>query len=488
MTTVAEPLMDIEIHDPATDELVGRVRPAGQEQVDDAVGRAVAAAPGWARTAPGDRAGAVKEAALALRGVADELARLNETETGRPYDDALGGVLAAAGTLEQYAELGPLHRGRSLQGSWSATDLMVPEPLRRRRRDHAVERPGGGRRGPHRRRPGHRQHRGAQALRALPAPRAPLRRPRRLVPARRRPHRRRRRRAHRAPCSPGTPGSTSWRTSGRIAAGRAIAEAAVGTGAKVLLENGGNDPLIVDDGRRPGVGRGRRWRSAPTPTAARSACRWSASTATPRSPTTFLAALAEEATRWVYRPSAEGEKALGPLVDRRQREHVHSHVAAALEAGATAPRRRGDPGRAGRLLPARPWSAAARPTCAILREETFGPVAAVRVVDSLRPGPRRGDRRPPRPRGHGAHPRHGARPGGVAGAARRHREDQRRVRRGARAVPREPRGLSGTGFGYGPELLDEMTTTKVVHIEPCPTRDGSSRLSRRVMSPSPPNG
>ena len=44
MTTVAEPLMDIEIHDPATDELVGRVRPAGQEQVDDAVGRAVAAA------------------------------------------------------------------------------------------------------------------------------------------------------------------------------------------------------------------------------------------------------------------------------------------------------------------------------------------------------------------------------------------------------------------------------------------------------------
>ncbi len=32
----------------------------------------------------------------------------------------------------------------------------------------------------------------------------------------------------------------------------------------------------------------------------------------------------------------------------------------------------------------------------------------------------------------------------------------------------EPRGRSGSGFGYGPELLDEMTTTKVVHWSPLP--------------------
>ncbi|HWN28132.1 MAG TPA: aldehyde dehydrogenase family protein, partial [Actinomycetospora sp.] len=119
---------DIEVHDPATGELVGRVRPAGPDEVAAAVTRARAARDGWARTAPGDRAGLVRDAAGALRAVAEELARLNETETGRPYDDGLGGVLAAAGTLEQYAELGPVHRGRSLQGSWGATDLMVPEP------------------------------------------------------------------------------------------------------------------------------------------------------------------------------------------------------------------------------------------------------------------------------------------------------------------------------------------------------------------------
>lgn len=32
----------------------------------------------------------------------------------------------------------------------------------------------------------------------------------------------------------------------------------------------------------------------------------------------------------------------------------------------------------------------------------------------------------------------------------------------------QPRRGSGQGFGYGPELLDEMTTTKVVHISPAP--------------------
>ncbi len=35
---------------------------------------------------------------------------------------------AGIGALEQYAELGPLHRGRSLAGSAAATDVMVHEP------------------------------------------------------------------------------------------------------------------------------------------------------------------------------------------------------------------------------------------------------------------------------------------------------------------------------------------------------------------------
>jgi acyl-CoA reductase-like NAD-dependent aldehyde dehydrogenase len=35
---------------------------------------------------------------------------------------------------------------------------------------------------------------------------------------------------------------------------------------------------------------------------------------------------------------------------------------------------------------------------------------------------------------------------------------------GAPGGSAQPRRGSGQGFGYGPELLDEMTTTKVVHL------------------------
>ena len=37
---------------------------------------------------------------------------------------------------------------------------------------------------------------------------------------------------------------------------------------------------------------------------------------------------------------------------------------------------------------------------------------------------------------------------------------------GAPGGAAQPRKASGIGFGYGPELLDEMVQTKVVHISP----------------------
>lgn len=37
---------------------------------------------------------------------------------------------------------------------------------------------------------------------------------------------------------------------------------------------------------------------------------------------------------------------------------------------------------------------------------------------------------------------------------------------GAPGGASEPRRASGTGFGFGPELLDEMTAMKVVHWSP----------------------
>ena len=41
---------------------------------------------------------------------------------------------------------------------------------------------------------------------------------------------------------------------------------------------------------------------------------------------------------------------------------------------------------------------------------------------------------------------------------------------GAPGGAAQPRRGSGSGLGYGPELLDEMTTTKVVHVSVPPPR------------------
>src|SRR3954463_7743576 len=120
--------MELTVQDPRTGDTVVRVPIADASACDNAVARARAAFADWARTSPAERAAAVAAAAEDVRAAADELAALNERETGKRREDALGGVTAGAGTLTQYAELGPLHGGRSLQGDWAATDLMIPEP------------------------------------------------------------------------------------------------------------------------------------------------------------------------------------------------------------------------------------------------------------------------------------------------------------------------------------------------------------------------
>src|ERR671920_69348 len=95
----------IEVLNPATGEQIGYI-PAGT---------------------PEDAKAAVA-AARKMRDRTEELAGLITLENGKPLDDALGGVEAGIGTLEQYAELGPLHRGKTLNGSYMASDMMVHEP------------------------------------------------------------------------------------------------------------------------------------------------------------------------------------------------------------------------------------------------------------------------------------------------------------------------------------------------------------------------
>ena len=68
----------------------------------------------------------MKAGAARLRPEAAEIAVLQSREGGRPLADSRGGVEAGVAAMEQYAELGPLHRGRSLLGAPRSTDWTMP--------------------------------------------------------------------------------------------------------------------------------------------------------------------------------------------------------------------------------------------------------------------------------------------------------------------------------------------------------------------------
>ncbi len=446
---------EITVLDPRTGETVGRVPTATPQQCDAALRRARAAADGWARTPAAERAAALHAGAAAVHAAADELAALNERETGKPLADARGGVDAGFGTLVQYAELGPVHRGRSLHGRWDATDFMVPGP----RGVVAVLTPW--------------NDPVAVAAGLLGAA---------LVtgntvvhkPSERCPHTGRRFAELLAAHLPdgvleildgdGAVGAHLAAADvdvvahvGSSATGRAIARACAATGAKAVLENGGNDPLIVDEGVDPAWAAGQAALGAFANagqicvSVERIYCH--AALADP-----FLAALTAEAAAWTAR--------LGPLVDRRQRAHVHGQVAEALDAGARALTGGAVPDGPGAYYPPTVLIGCT-PAMRVMREETFGPVAPVRVVPDFDAA-----------LAEAVDDDYGL-------SATVLTADMARAQTAWRALPvgtvkvnavfggapggaAQPRRGSGSGFGYGPELLDEMTTVKAVHLAPPP--------------------
>jgi acyl-CoA reductase-like NAD-dependent aldehyde dehydrogenase len=103
----------------------------------------------------------------------------------------------------------------------------------------------------------------------------------------------------------------------------------------------------------------------------------------------------------------------------------------------------------------------------VMTEETFGPVAPVSVVETFEEGLARA-----------ASGRYGLAAtvltGSIANAQRAVAAlpvgtvKVNAVFGGAPGGSAQPRGISGEGFGYGPELLDEFTRVKVVHISSPP--------------------
>ncbi|NKX50036.1 aldehyde dehydrogenase, partial [Arthrobacter deserti] len=355
----------VTVHDPRDGSLVGSVPAATSGQVGQALADARAAQPGWAATDPAERGRLLRGAAARLARSARELAALNSRETGRPQAEALAGVGAGIATLEQYAEPGPLHRGVSLRGAALASDYTLRQP------------------------------RGVAALltpwndpvavaagllgAALVTGNTVLHKP-----SGRCPHVGLLLGEALAPAFP--PGVLATLTGGpevgrqlaaaavdvvahvgSSATGSSIAQAALSTGAHVIRENGGNDPLLADEGVDPAWAAGQ---------AATGAFSNSGQICTPvgriyvhqAGAGAFCDALAEQARRW----NREGR--LGPLVDRRMRVAVHTQVSRARDLGAVAAEGGTVPDGPGAYYPATVLLDCTE-QMEIMTEETFGPVA-----------------------------------------------------------------------------------------------------------------
>jgi betaine-aldehyde dehydrogenase len=461
----------ITIRNPRTGDVLWTVPEAEPEAVSRAVEVARSAVADWASAAPAERGAAVRAAAKALAAAAQELAELNASETGRPVEESLAGIGAGVSTLEQYAELAPVHRGLSLRGNRLASDYTVAEPrgvavLLTPWNDPVAVACGligaalaTGNTVVHK--PSERCPRLGEALGEVLAPAFP----------------------------PGVFQTVSGGAGvgallaqsevdviahvGSSAAGARIARAGALTGAHVIRENGGNDPLLVDRDVDPA------WAAEQAAIGAFSNS-GQICVAVERIyvhediAADFCKALEAEAAL------RNSNRTVAPLVDLRMRDEVHAQVSDALRQGAHAVEGGVLPDGPGSFYPATVLLACTD-RMQVMTEETFGPVAPVQVVKSFDDGLRlacsgRYGLAATVLSGNIAHIQQAvaALPVGTVKI--------NAVFGGAPGGAAQPRGESGAGFGYGPELLDEFSRVKVVHIEAPPAVSEHSDSEQRDES------
>ncbi len=119
----------IEVHNPATEEVLDSVPRGAAPDVEAAVAAAKAAFDGWRRTSANERANLLHEAAAQMRAHAAEIVRLLTLEEGKPVPENEEELDWTANTFDYYAELGRHERGRVLPSAEEAQlNLVLKEP------------------------------------------------------------------------------------------------------------------------------------------------------------------------------------------------------------------------------------------------------------------------------------------------------------------------------------------------------------------------
>lgn len=102
------------VRDPATEEVLGEVADATDEEVDAALGVANGAWPAWWALSALERAERLHRVAQNLRGMRTELAELMTREMGKPYKESADEVDWSITALDYYAEVGRHDTGHVL--------------------------------------------------------------------------------------------------------------------------------------------------------------------------------------------------------------------------------------------------------------------------------------------------------------------------------------------------------------------------------------
>jgi acyl-CoA reductase-like NAD-dependent aldehyde dehydrogenase len=120
--------MGLTVINPATEEAIAELDPAGVEETDAAVARAAAAFKKWRAIAPTDRARLLRRLATLVEEHEDELARIESENVGKPIAGARAEVGMVAQVFHFYAGAVDKHHGQTIPVA-GGVDMTFKEPL-----------------------------------------------------------------------------------------------------------------------------------------------------------------------------------------------------------------------------------------------------------------------------------------------------------------------------------------------------------------------
>ena len=118
----------IDVIEPATEEVMAEIPRAGADEVDAAVDRAKRALPGWRAVSPGDRGALLRRLADALEVGLEDLATREARNAGKPISDARGEMGMVVETFRYYSAAPERLLGDTIPVA-GGVDMTFREPL-----------------------------------------------------------------------------------------------------------------------------------------------------------------------------------------------------------------------------------------------------------------------------------------------------------------------------------------------------------------------